>query len=201
MKNKIFPLIFAAGLVLPLAAPAQSLWRDDISRNIVADKRATGVGDIITINISENTTTTKNNETSTERSSSLTSAITSFLFPGFLEKAGSMPSIAYSSDHKHDGKGAINDTESIVAQVAVQVIDVLPNGNLVIEGRSDTEFAGEKQSIVLHGTVRSDDVAPDDTVMSYNVANATVQILGKGTVTDSQNKGWFNRIWDKVNPF
>jgi flagellar L-ring protein precursor FlgH len=201
MKNKYLPLIFAASLALPLVAPAQSLWRDDASKSMVADKRATGVGDIITIVVSENTTTTKNNETATERSSSLTSAITSFLFPGFLQKAGSMPSIAYSSDHKHDGKGAINNSESIIAHVAVQVVDVLPNGNLVIEGRRETEFGGEKQTIVLHGTVRSDDVAADNTVLSYNVAGATVQITGKGTVTDSTNKGWFNRVWDKVNPF
>lgn len=201
MNNKILPLIFAAGLALPLTAPAQSLWNDAVSKSMVADKRATAVGDIITIVVSENTTTSKNNETATERSSSLTAAITSFLFPGFLQHAGSMPSMAYTSDAKHDGKGAINNTESIVAQVAAQVVDVLPNDNFVIEGHCDTEFGGEKQTILIRGTVRSDDVTPQDTVMSYNVANATVQILGKGTVTDSTNKGWFNRIWDKLNPF
>ncbi len=48
--------------------------------------------------------------------------------------------------------------------------------------------------------VRTDDVASDNTVYSYNVADATIQIIGKGTVTDSQNKGWFTRVWDKVNP-
>jgi flagellar L-ring protein precursor FlgH len=204
MKNKILPLIFAASLAAPVLVSAQSLWRDDVSKPMCADKRATAVGDIITIIISENTTATKNNETKTERSSSLTSAISSFLFPGFLAKGGvggSMPSIAYSSDHKHDGSGAINNSESIIAHVAVQVMDVLPNQNLVIEGKRETSFSGEKQTIVLHGIVRAADVAADNTVLSYNVANATVQIIGKGTVTDSQNKGWFNRIWDKLNPF
>ena len=201
MKNKILPLIFAASMAMTLCAPAQSLWRDDVSRSMYADKRATAIGDIITIVVSENTTITKANETKTERASSLTSAITSFLFPGFLQKAGSMPSMAYSSDAKHDGSGAINNSESIIAHVAVQVVDVLPNHNLVIEGRRETEYSGEKQTIVLRGVVRADDVASDNTVMSYNVANATVQFIGKGTVTDSQNKGWFNRVWDKVNPF
>ena len=106
-----------------------------------------------------------------------------------------------TSDQKHDGSGAINNSESIIAHVAVQVIDVLPNKNLVIEGKRETAFSGEKQTIILHGIVRAEDVAADNTVLSYNVANATVQIIGKGTVTDSQNKGWFNRIWDKINPF
>jgi len=112
-----------------------------------------------------------------------------------------MPSIAYSSDHKHDGSGAINNSESIIAHVAVKVIDVLPNHNLVLEGRRETSFGGEKQTVVLHGVVRSEDVAVDNTVLSYNVADATIQIVGKGAVTDSTNKGWFNRVWDKVNPF
>ncbi len=201
MKHPILALIFAASVALPAAVPAQSLWHDNQSSSMVADKRATGVGDIITIVVSENTTTTKSDETKTERASSLTSAITSFLFPGFLQHAGSMPSVAYSSDHKHDGSGSINNSESIIAHVAVQIVDVLPNRNLVIEGRRQTEFGGEKQTIVLHGIVRADDVAADNTVLSYNVANATVEIVGKGSVTDSTNKGWFNRIWDKVNPF
>jgi flagellar L-ring protein FlgH len=201
MKNRILLLIFAASLAVPFLASAQSLWRDNVSKSMYADKRATSVGDIITVVVSENTTATKDNETKTERASSISSAITSFLFPGFLTHSGATPSVATTSDAKHDGSGAINNSESIIAHVAVQVIDVLPNGNLVIEGKRETEFGGEQQTIVLHGIVRADDVAADDTVLSYNVANATVQIIGKGTVTDSQNKGWFMRVWDKVNPF
>jgi flagellar L-ring protein precursor FlgH len=89
----------------------------------------------------------------------------------------------------------------VVAKIAVRIVDVLPNGNFVVEGKRETAFSGEHQTIVLHGVVRSDDVASDDTVQSYNVADATIQIIGKGTVTDSQNKGWFTRVWDKLNPF
>ena len=112
-----------------------------------------------------------------------------------------MPAANYNSDLKHDGSGAINNSESIVAHVAVKVIDVLPNKNLVIEGKRETSFSGEHQTIVLHGVVRSEDVTGANTVLSYNVADASIQIIGKGTVTDTQNKGWFTRIWDKLNPF
>jgi len=112
-----------------------------------------------------------------------------------------MPAISYNSDLKHDGSGAINNSETIVAQVAVKVMDVLPNHNLVIEGKRETSFSGEHQTIVLHGLVRPEDVTSADTVMSYNVADATISITGKGTVTDTTNKGWFTRILDKVNPF
>ena len=207
MKPNHRPLfLLAAGLaLLPATALPQSLWRDDVSRPMYVDKRGTAVGDILTIVVQENTTANKNNETKTERQSSLSAAITSFLYPqsagGFLAHSGQMPAMAYNSDHKHDGSGAINNSESIVAHVAVRIIDVLPNRNLVIEGKRETSFAGERQTIILRGVVRSDDVAADNTVLSYNVADATIQIIGKGSVTDSTNKGWFNRIWDKLNPF
>ena len=61
------------------------------------------------------------------------------------------------------------------------------------------ETQGSK--VVLRGTVRQDDVTSANTVFSYNVADATIQIIGKGTVTDTQRKGWFTHIWDKLTPF
>jgi flagellar L-ring protein FlgH len=53
----------------------------------------------------------------------------------------------------------------------------------------------------LRGVVRSEDVAANNTVFSYNVSDATIQIISKGTITDTQRKGWFTRVWDKVTPF
>ena len=112
-----------------------------------------------------------------------------------------MPALAYNSDFKHDGSGAINNSENIIAKIAVRIVDVLPNQNYVIEGKRETSFSGERQTIILRGVVRSDDVNADNTVFSFNVSDATIQIIGKGTITDSQRKGWFTRLWDKLNPF
>jgi flagellar L-ring protein precursor FlgH len=120
--------------------------------------------------------------------------------PGLNVNPSSLPAIAYNSDHKHDGVGAINNSETMIAHVAVRVIDVLPNKSMVIEGKRETAFSGERQTITLRGIVRAEDVTVNNTVLSYNVADATIQIVGKGTVSDSAKKGWFNRIWDKVNP-
>jgi flagellar L-ring protein precursor FlgH len=205
MKIKPYTQLSIALLTLPFsfqgAVQAQSLWRDDVVRPMFADKRGANIGDIITIVVQENTTASKNNETKTEKNSGLTAAVSSFLYPGFLSYKGSMPAVQYNSDLKHDGTGAINNSETIVAHVAVKVMDVLPNHNLVIEGRRETSFSSEHQTIVLHGIVRPEDIGSDNTVLSQNVADATIQIVGKGTVTDSQRKGWFTQIWDKVNPF
>ena len=205
-RQRFVAVIVLVAAIWPRATLPQSLWHDDSSRSMFADKRATGVGDIITVIVSETSTASKNNETKTEKNSSLTAAIASFLYPpsatgGILSHNGQMPAMNYNSDLKHDGTGAINDSETVVAKIAVRVVDVLPNGNLIVEGKRETAFSGEHQTIVLHGVVRADDVASDNTVYSYNVADASIQIIGKGTVTDSQNKGWFTRIWDKLNPF
>jgi flagellar L-ring protein precursor FlgH len=198
-------LFIALLAALPALARAQSLWHEDAAKSMFADKRASAVGDIITVLVQENSTSTKNNETSTERSSSLSAAITSFFYSpgasGLMTKGGQLPALAYNSDAKHDGKGSINNAENIVAQIAVRIVDVLPNNNYVIEGKRETAFGGEHQSIILRGVVRADDVTPTDTVYSYNVSDATIQIIGRGTVTDSTQKAWFTRIWDKLSPF
>lgn len=205
MNTKKTHLLVVLVLLLPALAQSQSVWNDSASKSIVADKRSLNIGDIITISISEASTANKNNTTATERKSSLSAAITAFLYPagatGLLTKSGQLPAMAYNSDAVHSGNGAISDSETIVARIAVRIIDVLPNGNLVVEGKRDTSFSMEHQTIVLRGIVRPDDVQSDDTVFSYNVADATIQIIGKGTVSDGQDKGWFTRIWDKINPF
>jgi flagellar L-ring protein precursor FlgH len=201
----LLELVAALALLSPAPARSQSLWHDEVSQAMYSDKRASGVGDIITIIVSETSTASKNNETKTEKQSSLSAAITSFLYPsgasGLLTKKGQLPAMAYNSDVKHDGAGSINNSETVVAKIAVRIVEVLPNRNLIVEGRRETAFSGEHQTIVLRGTVRQDDVASDNTVFSYNVADATIQIIGKGTVSDTQRKGWFTRIWDKLTPF
>jgi flagellar L-ring protein FlgH len=184
---------------------AQSLWHDNTSLAMYADKRAARVGDLITIVVQENTTATKDNKTSTSKKASMDAAITAFLYSpaasGLLTKGGTLPALKYNSGNTFDGGGTINNSEQIVAQVTVRVIDVLPNGNMLIEGTRETAFSGEKQNVVLHGIVRPDDVTANNTVFSYNVADAKIQIVSKGTIADSQRKGWFTKIWDKLSPF
>lgn len=187
--------------IISSTASAQSLWREDTVRPMFADKRATHVGDILTIVVSENTSMTKNNQTKTAKQSSWKAAVSSFLFPGFAQFKGSTPAVDYTSTLKHDGSGAVNNSQSIVTHVAVTVIDVQSNNNLVIEGKRDTAFSGEHQTVTLHGIVRPEDVQSGNTVMSDNIADASISITGKGTVSDAQNKGWLTRVIDKVNPF
>jgi flagellar L-ring protein precursor FlgH len=95
----------------------------------------------------------------------------------------------------------VANAEKITGRIAVTVVDVLPNGTLVVEGTRRTKFANESLDAVLRGTVRGEDVTAANTVFSFNVADANIRYISKGTVSDSQKKGWFNRAWDKVTPF
>jgi flagellar L-ring protein precursor FlgH len=191
--------------LLPAAAGSQSLWRDDISSVMYADKRASRVGDIVTIAVQENTTTSKDNKTATSKQSGMDASIATFLYSptasGLLTQGGQLPALKYNARVDHSGGGTINNTEKIVTYIAARVIDVLPNRNLVIEGRRETAFGGEQQTMLLRGVIRADDVAANNTVFSYNIADASIHVISKGTLSDSQRKGWFTRIWDKLTPF
>lgn len=190
---------------LPPVAWAQSLWREDTSRIMFADKRAVGIGDILTVLVKENSSTSKKNSTSTSKNAGMDASIASFLYPpsasGMLLRNGQMPAMKYSSKNDFTGGGTIDNSQALVTSIAVQVIDVLPNRALVIEGKRETAFDGEKQTATLHGIVRPEDILANNTIYSYNIAEAKVLIDSKGSLRDSQRKGWFTRIWDKVTPF
>jgi flagellar L-ring protein precursor FlgH len=82
----------------------------------------------------------------------------------------------------------------------VTVTDVLPNGNLVIEGVRVVSFSGETQYVVLRGIVRRDDIARDNSVVSTNIADARVEFHSEGSLTDAQKRGWLARIYERLRP-
>jgi len=170
-----------------------------------ADKRAGQVGDIVTILVEERTSASKDNSTKTSKQSSIDAAIASFLYSpaasGLLTQGGTMPTLKMNNKSSFDGGGTINNSQNIVASIAVRVVDVLPNKNLIVEGTRESSFSGEQQTIILRGTIRADDIMGNNTVHSYNIADATIKFVSKGTITDSQRKGWFQKFWDKLSPF
>jgi len=186
-------------------AQAQSLWKPDSARSMVADKRAGSVGDIITIVIQENNSASKDNSTATAKKSSIDASVDTFLYSPdaskFLTHNGKMPAMKMAGVQDFAGSGKINNNEKVTARIAARVVDVLPNRNLVIEGTRKIAFAGESQDAVLRGVIRLEDITANNTIFSYNIADATIRYLSKGTVTDNQRKGWFTKIWEKVTPF
>jgi flagellar L-ring protein precursor FlgH len=189
------------------AASAQSLWPVDggSERAIFADRKAAHAGDILTVVISESANATNTQKKSSERASTTEDALSKFLFtPGASRLGthnGALPSFSFGGSGSHTGGGQVNNSQSLTSRAAVLVTDVLPNGNLVIEGKRVVTFSGETQYVVLHGIVRPEDVSPANTVFSSNVADARVEFISEGSLTEAQKRGWLSKLYERFRPF
>ena len=195
------PLISAAGLLLALPVWAGSLWSAAGSdRSMFADHKAARSGDILTIIVSESVAAQSSQSTKSSRDSSIADAVQSFLYPGLGTHKGALPNLSLGGKAAYDGGGDISNNQSLASRAAALVTDVLPNGNLVIEGVRVVTFSGETQYVVLHGLVRRDDIAPDNSVQSTNIADARVEFYADGALTDAQKRGWLAKVYEKLRP-
>ncbi len=197
-------LIFLSLVCLSQAMPvrAGSLWTDGPGdRGMYADHKAAHSGDILTILVSESIAAQSSQSKKSNRDASVTDAVQSFLYPSTGLHKGALPSISLSGKAAYDGGGDVSNNQSLVSRAAVLVTDVLPNGNLVIEGVRVVTFSGETQYVVLHGLVRADDVGSDNTVQSSNIADARVECVSEGSLTDAQKRGWLAKVYEKLRPF
>jgi flagellar L-ring protein FlgH len=184
---------------------ADSLWTSPSNpeRSLIADIKASRIGDILTINVSESATTQASQSKKSTKESGIDSSVTSFLFPGsgLGTHKGAMPSSSLTGKSTFNGSGDVASTQSMATTAAVLVSDVLPNGNLVVEGVRVVTFAGETQYIVLHGLVRPQDITAGNTIASANIANVRVEFITEGSLNDAQKKTWLLKLYDKVRPF
>lgn len=187
-----------------------SLWRE--SAGLFEDRKARGLNDLVTINIIESASASKKADTATGRSSSMDAGISSLFssplkydlkdFVGKFGISGAIsPSISASNKNDFSGSGSTTRSDSFVATITARVIEVLPNGNFLIESRKDITVNREKQVLLLRGVIRPDDIAYDNTISSNYVANAEMIYTGDGVVNDKQGQGWLVRLLDYVWPF
>jgi len=166
-----------------------------------ADRKATAKGDILTIVVAESAVAQSSQSKSSNRESSLQDTISKFIYSGLGAHKGEMPGMAATGKSSYSGGGDVSNSQSLSARAAVLVSDVLPNGNLVIEGVRVVTFSGETQYVVLHGIVRTDDIARDNSVVSTNIADARVEFYAEGALTDAQKRGWLAKAYEKLRPF
>jgi flagellar L-ring protein precursor FlgH len=198
-------------LVLSLAALtpafADSLWTSPANseHSMYADHKASRTGDILTVVISESVAQQSSQSTKSNKSSSIDAGISQFIYPpaisGLATKGGVLPATKMAAKNDFAGGGQISNTQSLSGRAAVLVTDVLPNGNLVIEGVRVITFSGETQYVVLHGLVRADDVTSANTVDSTNVADVRLEFITEGALTDAQKRGWLTKIYDTLRPY
>ena len=182
-----------------------SIWQAS-SGSIVEDFKARRRGDILTIVIVETASASKEAKTDTSRGSTVNAGIPNFMG---LEKVGLLKNnigdlsklINASVDSTYKGAGSTSRQEKLDATIAARVVDVFPNGNLLIEGRRNIKVNNEDQEIVLEGTVRSRDISANNMVTSVNIADAKISYFGRGIISDRQGPGWLMNVVDKVWPF
>ena len=201
-------LALLLGLAVSTAGvQGDSLWTSSAQgeHGLTADRKASRTGDILTITVQENATAQNSQQRKDSRTSALQDAVGQFLFSAAASKLGThngeLPSINLSGSSSFNGGGQVNNSQSVSSSAAVLVVDVLPNGNLVIEGVHLVTFAGETQYVVLHGLVRPDDIGSNNTILSTNIADARIEFYNQGSLTDMQNRGWLSKLYEKLRPF
>jgi flagellar L-ring protein precursor FlgH len=172
-----------------------------INAELFTDIKARRVNDIVTIRILESTQAQSAADAQTSKSSSVNLGVPN-LFG--LENHTGLPMdnlLTTNTDTKFQGNGSTNRSGSVDAFLSARVKEVLPNGDLVIEGVKEIKVNNERQLLRLFGVVRSRDIGPGNVVLSNAIANMLVQVDGKGVLSDTIKQGWLLGIVNKFWPF
>ncbi len=188
----------------PAVYTANSLWRSN-DQSFFRDGRARRVGDILTINVTINDeaefeNTTERNKTSNRSLGVGTGVLGSIfsLIPGISDTSAVLSANA-SSDT--EGEGTIERSEALTTTIAAVIVQQLPNGNLVIEGKQEVRVNFEIRELVVAGIIRPDDIQPDNTIESSKIAQARISYGGRGQISTLQQPGYGDQIVDIVAPF
>jgi flagellar L-ring protein precursor FlgH len=198
--KQIAILVLGIFLTVPPAGAQNPSLFDDAAPNLFLFRnvKARSVNDIVTILIVENSSASNAANTSTKKDGS---------FSGFfgLEARDSNLNIAdalqANSNLNFLGQGSTSRSGQLHASLSARVIEVLPNGDMVIEGTKEVTINRERQNLAIRGVVRSRDVTPFNVVLSTAIANMQVTFDGKGIVSDANKPGFLYRILRVISPF
>jgi flagellar L-ring protein precursor FlgH len=193
---------------MPTPQPASfnpnSLWRNG-SRAFFNDQRAHQVGDILTVKVNINDTAQFQDQTQVQRTSTEDSGISNFIGantivnPAKAVLPGSI--ITANTDTQSNATGSINRQDQLLTNVAAVVTQVLPNGNMVMEGKQEVRLNSEMRVLVVAGVVRPEDIESDNTIDLAKIAEARVAYGGKGTLSDIQQPPWGQQALNVLLPF
>jgi flagellar L-ring protein precursor FlgH len=196
---------------MPMPAPQpaiyqpNSLWRTG-SRAFFKDQRANQVGDILTVQVKITDRAQFENETQRSRVNRENSGVDDFI--GAAAIAGKNASkylpgriLTADSNASSEGKGSVDRKEELLTNLAAVVTQVLPNGNLVIEGKQEIRVNFEIRELIVAGIVRPEDIQSDNTVESTKIAEARIAYGGRGQITDVQQPRYGQQVLDVILPF
>src|ERR1700678_470329 len=181
---------------------ANSLWRND-SRSFFKDQRAHQIGDLLTVTVNITDQANFANETVRSRTVTEDSGITAFLGSALLGSGSALPGRLLTADatSNSDGKGSIQRQETLQTNIAAVVTQLLPNGNLVVEGKQEVPVNFEMRELIVAGIVRPEDIQSDNTIDSSKIAQSRIAYGGHGQLTDVQQPRYGQQVMDVLLPF
>lgn len=190
---------FAPAFPVAAEAPQQTngaIYQAGFSRNMFEDSRARGVGDLLTVTLTEKTNAQKKASTSTAKDSTISMGVPTIFGAPVLHNGADILSASGSNGNEFTGDGASAQSNSLSGSITVFVANVMPNGNLVIRGEKRMTLNTGDEYIRLSGIVRPEDIAPDNTIDSTKVANAEILYSGNGAIADANRQGWLGRFFN-----
>lgn len=166
--------------------------------------RAFKVNDIVTVLVSERSEVTLNSRFNRQRNASFKSELKEFIkLDGFAieNSASTSPTIDTNQQERIQSTGQVTDQEGITYRIAATIVDIRPNGNLVLEARKKINANDDLWEYTLHGEVRYEDVLRNNTVLSENIANLNIEKRLQGRVHSSTGRRWGNKMIDMFWPF
>jgi flagellar L-ring protein FlgH len=163
---------------------------------------------LITIIINEQASHSSTDKVSTDRKSSVDAQVAQWISlhssgntVGAAALSNGQPAIQADADRKYDGTGSAARTDTLQARITGKIIDIKPNGNLVIEASKSITTEEESYTIAVTGSCRTEDVTPDNTILSTQIAELEITKTASGALKDATKRGWFHRIADCLNIF
>ena len=174
------------------------------SRAFFKDQRARQVGDLLTVTVNITDKANIENDTSRSRTNKEDSGITDFIGSQTVTQANKiLPGRILTADStsSSEGKGSVDRKEALQTNVAAVVTQVLPNGNLVVEGKQEIRVNFEIRELIVAGIVRPEDIQSDNTIDSTKIAQARIAYGGRGQITDVQQPRYGQQVMDVLLPF
>jgi flagellar L-ring protein precursor FlgH len=189
----------------PVSFAANSLWRQG-SRAFFKDQRAQMVGDLVTVKVQVTDKANLDNETKRSRTNTETFGTKNVFgletkMNKVLPGADASALLNADSASSSDGVGSVSRKEELTTNVAAVVTQVLPNGNLVVEGKQEIRVNFEVRELIVAGVIRPEDIEGDNTINSTKMAEARIAYGGRGQITDVQQPRYGQQVMDIVLPF
>lgn len=173
-------------------------------QGLFEDYKARRVGDLVTVLLAEKTNAKKSAETSTAKNSELSMELGSLSLGGRDVVPGGLSLLGASGtgERAFDGSGDSSQSNQLSGEITVTVAEVLPNGNLVVQGEKWLGINQGNEFVRLRGIIRPVDISATNTVKSTQVANAQLYYGGTGAIPDSNAQGWLSRFFNSpIWPF